>query len=58
MTKLTLVQSKSLEEEIEEVQLPLFDIVESQGNWFTEQIKKQEEMLKNMEQEDDSNSEQ
>ena len=44
MTTLKLILSKTVEEEIEEIQLPLFDIIEhDEETWFTEAIKKLEE---------------
>jgi hypothetical protein len=48
MTTLTLIKSKpineQIEEELEEIQLPLFDIeINEEGNWFTKAIEKLEE---------------
>lgn len=47
MTKLTLIKSKSLEDiedELKEIQLPLFDIIMNEdGTWFEKAIKKLEE---------------
>lgn len=51
MTKLTLIKSKSLDEQIEEelteIQLPLFEIIvhndDTEESWFREAIKHLEE---------------
>jgi hypothetical protein len=48
MTELTLIKTKTAEEllleEIEEIQLGMFDIIENNNdNWFTDHIKKLEE---------------
>lgn len=50
MTKLTLINSKpvneQIEEEIEEIQLPLFDIiVHEESTWFEDMITEQNEAI-------------
>jgi hypothetical protein len=41
--RLYLVPSKSVEEEIEEIQLPLFDIIVNEdGTWFEKEVSKLE----------------
>ena len=43
MTKLTLINSPTLEQELEEIQLPLFDIiVNPDGTWFTRAVEELE----------------
>lgn len=50
MSKLKLVESKSLTEEIKEIELPEFDVVfHEDETWFTEAVKQHEAALKKME---------
>ena len=54
MTKFRLIESKSLEEEIEEIELPTFDIiVHEEETWFeraVRQIKEDEQIQRSLEQ--------
>jgi hypothetical protein len=60
MTRLKLIPSKTVEEQIEEINLPNFEINENfDENWFTETIKQHEEALKVLDwfkDEDDTNN--
>lgn len=54
MTKLTLIESKSLEQELEEIELRTFDIiVHEKETWFEraiQQIEEDKELVKTLEQ--------
>ena len=55
MSKLKIVQGINIADEIEEINLPMFDFEENtEENWFTKAIKQHEECLKKMEEESEN----